>query len=117
SLALGYWQVVKAPELAAAPNNPRSIEEAAGVVRGKLLDRNGRPLATSEATPESVVRHYGLPAAWPATGYHSLKYGNAAFEAAFDEQLRGQRSPDVLERLRGELSNRPPVGSDVVLTI
>jgi peptidoglycan glycosyltransferase len=51
------------------------------------------------------------------TGYHSLRYGNTGIEAAFDEHLRGQRSPDVLERLRGELTHQRPVGSDVVLTI
>jgi penicillin-binding protein A len=117
ALALGYWQVVRAPELDAAPNNPRTVEEAARVVRGKLLDRNGQPLATSEVTPQGVVRHYGLAAASPVTGYHSLKYGNTGIEDAFDEQLRGQRSPDVLARLQGELSGRRPVGSDVVLTI
>jgi cell division protein FtsI/penicillin-binding protein 2 len=66
-LTLGFWQVVKAPELDAAPNNPRTIEEAARVVRGKLLDRNGQPLARSEVTPQGVARHYGLPAASPIT--------------------------------------------------
>jgi penicillin-binding protein A len=116
-LTLGFWQVVKAPELDAAPNNPRTIEEAARVVRGKLLDRNGQPLARSEVTPQGVARHYGLPAASPITGYHSLRYGNTGIEAAFDEQLRGQRSPDLLDRLRGELTHSRPIGSDVVLTV
>lgn len=117
TLALGYWQVVRAPELSAAPGNPRRIEEAARVDRGSLLDRRGRPLASSEVTPQAVVRRYELPAAAAVTGYHSLRYGNTGIEAAFDEQLRGYRSPDLRDRLLGELTNRRPVGSDVVLTI
>src|SRR5207249_5669107 len=85
--------------------------------RGKLLDRTGQPLATSEIGPNGQVRFYGLPGAVPATGYHSLKYGNSGIEAAFDEQLRGDRSPDVLDRLRGELGRQQRRGSDVVLTL
>lgn len=116
-LTLGYWQVLRASDLDRSPNNPRTVEEAARTVRGKLLDRNGQPLARSELTPSGVVRHYASPAMAAVTGYHSLRYGNSGLEAAFDEQLRGQRSPDLLDRLRGDLTNRRPVGSDVVSTI
>src|SRR5215211_5759601 len=116
-VTLGFWQVLRAPELEAVPDNPRTIEEAARVERGKLLDRNGEPLATTQITAQGAARHYGLPAASPVTGYHSIRYGNTGVEAAFDEQLRGQRSPDLLARLRAELTHERPVGSDVVLTI
>ena len=81
-VTLGFWQVLKAPELEAAPNNPRTIEEAARVERGKLLDRNGEPLATTQITEQGAARYYGLPAASPATGYHSIRYGNTGVEAA-----------------------------------
>lgn len=117
SVALGYWQVVAGPELNADPRNPRRFEEAANVQRGRLLDRVGQPLAVSEWTPHGYVRRYTLPAAVAATGYFSLQYGSTGIEAAYDEQLRGQRSPDLLERLRAELLHRPVVGSDVQLTI
>ena len=116
-VTLGFWQVLRAPELEAAPDNPRTIEEAARVERGKLLDRNGEPLATTQITAQGAARYYGLPAASPVTGYHSIRYGNTGVEAAFDEQLRGQRSPDVVARLRADLTHQRPVGSDVVLTI
>lgn len=115
--ALGYWQVVAGPQLNTAPRNPRLTEEAARVQRGRLLDRTGQPLAVSERTAQGFVRRYPLPAAVAATGYYSLRYGSTGIEAAFDEQLRGQRSPDLLERLRADLLHPPVVGSDVQLTI
>jgi peptidoglycan glycosyltransferase len=117
ALTLGYWQVFRSADLAARPNNPRLAEEAARTIRGKLLDRTGQPLAHSEVTPNGVVRRYALPAASPVTGYFSGRYGSSAIEAAFDAQLRGERSPDLVERLRGELTHRRQVGSDVVLTV
>ena len=117
SLTLGYWQVVRAPQLEAMPGNPRLAEEAARTVRGKILDQTGQPFATSEVTPQGVVRRYSMPAASPITGYHSGRFGNSGVEAAYDAQLRGERSPDLVERLRNELTRARPVGSDVVLTV
>jgi peptidoglycan glycosyltransferase len=117
ALTLGYWQVLRGPELEAAPNNPRLAEEAARVARGAILDRTGEPLARSEVAPEGVVRHYSHPSVSSVTGYHSTRFGSSGIEAAFDEQLRGLRSPDPLERLRQELTHSRTVGSDVVLTV
>jgi penicillin-binding protein A len=114
---LGYWQVLRAPELEAASNNPRLAEEAARVVRGAILDRTGRPLARSEVTPDGVVRRYSDPSVAAVTGYHSIRFGSSGIEASYDEQLRGARSPDPLERLRHELTHGRTVGSDVMSTI
>lgn len=116
-LTLGFWQVVRAPELETMPGNPRLAEEAARVVRGKIVDRAGQALASSEVTPQGVVRRYSLPAAAPITGYRSARYGSSGIEAAYDAQLRGDRSPDLLDRLRNGLTRARPVGSDVVLTV
>jgi penicillin-binding protein A len=117
SLTLGFWQVVKAPELDAAANNPRTAEAAARVLRGALLDRNGQPIARSELTPQGVARHYASPAFSTVTGYFSQRYGASNIEAAFDGPLRGDRSPDLAERLRSEVTNQRTIGSDVMLTI
>ena len=51
ALALGYWQFFRQDELLARPTNPRIAEEAARVVRGKILDRTGMVLAENVPTP------------------------------------------------------------------
>src|SRR6476646_3974153 len=116
-LSLGYWQVIQAPELASAPGNPRRIEQAALVQRGKLLDRNGQVLASSEPSADGLQRRYAMPAAAPVTGYHSLRFGDSGLEAEFNAQLSGQRTPDPLEQARSKLLGQAVVGSDVVSTI
>ena len=117
ALTLGYWQALAGPELAARSSNPRVVEAAQRVQRGRLLDRNLQPLATTEMTPEGARRHYGSPAFTAVTGYHSPRYGDSGLEAAFAAELRGERSPDPLGRLRQHLLGSPTVGSDLVLTI
>jgi penicillin-binding protein A len=116
-LTLGYWQALAGPDLAARPSNPRVVEAAERVQRGRLLDRNLQPLATTEMTPQGARRYYGSPAFTAVTGYHSPRYGDSGLEAAFAAELRGERSPDPLARLRQQLLGSPTVGSDVVLTI
>jgi peptidoglycan glycosyltransferase len=107
-----YWQVVRAPELAARDDNPRLVQAELRVQRGRLLDRRGQVLAYSEPLTGSVFqRRYPQPAAVHAVGYYSLRYGAGGAEAAFDTTLRGQLLP--LDRLL----HRPQVGSDVALSL
>ena len=41
---LVYWQIVRSPALQVVPENPRLVEEEARIVRGEVLDRQGKPL-------------------------------------------------------------------------
>src|SRR5439155_18545352 len=114
---LGCWEALRGPELRADARNPRLVEEAARNQRGRLLDRNGEVLAESIKTGSGLTRRYADAAASPVTGYFSPRYGSAGIEAAFDRELRGERSPDLPARLLADLTHRQPVGSDVLLTI
>jgi len=115
--SLLYWQVARAPGLAAREDNPRLVQAELRVRRGRLLDRNGEVLAYSDPQPDPsgldgvVQRHYPQPDASHAVGYYSLRYGTGGAEAAFDNTLRGQLSP--LDRLL----HRPQAGYDARLSI
>ena len=116
AVTLGYWQVLRAPELEAAPNNPRLAEEAARVLRGAILDRTGRPLARSELTPDGVARRYSDPSVAAVTGYHSIRFGSSGLEAAFDEQLGDvgrhlQRAAQSYNRAVASLDSRVRVSA------
>jgi peptidoglycan glycosyltransferase len=114
--ALAHWQVTESAALTARANNPRRVEEAARIARGRILDRNGAVLASTPVDGNGE-RRYALPALVHTVGYHSLRFGNAGVEASYDAYLRGARGGNPLGRLRDQLLHRAPVGSDVVLTI
>jgi len=115
--SLLYWQVARAPGLAAREDNPRLVQAELRVRRGRLLDRNGEVLAYSDPQPDPsgldgvVQRHYPEPDASHTVGYYSLRYGTGGAEAAFDNTLRGQLAP--LDRLL----HRPQAGYDARLSI
>jgi penicillin-binding protein A len=115
--ALGWWQVVQADALQARSNNPRTVEEEARIVRGRILDRNGAVLAENAANAPGGARQYSLPALVHVVGYHSPRFGSAGIEDTFDAFLRGARSGSLLARLGDQLVHRAPVGADLRLTL
>ncbi|HEX2265271.1 MAG TPA: hypothetical protein VHH14_03225, partial [Solirubrobacterales bacterium] len=120
ALAAGllYWQVVAADEMVGDPtlNGYRIDARARQDVRGRILDRNGQPLAVSEPSPEGRIRRYPYPPAAHVTGYWSRRYGTSGLEAAYDRALRGDQAGGAAA-LRDRLLHRPVVGLDVVTTI
>lgn len=117
ALALGYWQVVRAADLGTDPQNPRVAEARLDAPRGRILDRAGQVLAVSERTPEGMRRRYAVPSLVHTIGFQSARFGVTNLEARYDAQLRGERSPDPLQRLQNELFHRQPRPDDLVLTV
>jgi peptidoglycan glycosyltransferase len=118
ALALGYWQFFRQDELLARATNPRIAEEARRIVRGRILDRDGRVLAENQPLPDGGSRRtYPTGGLANLVGYHSERFGNSGLEEKFDDYLRGARSADPFDRLISSLLHRPTVGSDLVLTL
>lgn len=121
TLGLVYWQVVRAPELIARPDNPRPIEEERRIRRGRILDRRGVELVGTNVDVEGkALRFYRYPPLVHVTGYHSLRYGTAGLEGAYNARLRGEaeeKERDPLTALMDDLLHRPQTGGDITLTI
>jgi cell division protein FtsW (lipid II flippase)/cell division protein FtsI/penicillin-binding protein 2 len=118
ALTCGYWSVLRAGWLVAREDNPRRVEYEQRIVRGRILDRNGAPLADVTVGPDGrVTRTYPEPAAAPVVGYASLRHGTGGIEAAFDRVLRGEAGRSVWETAWDNLLHRPPRGRDVQLTL
>jgi peptidoglycan glycosyltransferase len=109
--ALGYWQIVRAPDLGTDASNPRVADARLNEARGRILDRNGVVLA--EETP----RHYADPSMVHTIGMHSDRFGDTNLEAAFDAELRGERALSPVERLGQLLFHSQPRPNDLVLTV
>ncbi|HET6316938.1 MAG TPA: penicillin-binding protein 2 [Chloroflexota bacterium] len=116
AVALGYWQVARS-DLAGDPANPRVAEQRLYQPRGRILDRNGVVLASSEPTPEGMMRRYPKPSLVHTIGFYSPRFGETNLEQAFDAELRGEHAPSIWERLTASLIHRTPQPPDLVLTI
>jgi len=95
-----YWQVLRADELASSPTDAKVVAASAAVVRGRILDRDGRTLASSRRTEDGTpYRIYADPALSHPVGYASSLYGAAGLERAYAAELTGTGGGDPLARL------------------
>jgi cell division protein FtsW (lipid II flippase) len=112
------WQVVLAPFLISRTDNPRRVVAEQRVDRGRLLTRNGVPVAETVIGEDGIAqRRYPYSNLSSVTGYYSLRYGVGGTEAAFDAILRGTANLSDREQLLNALLHRPLRGDDVSLTI
>jgi cell division protein FtsW (lipid II flippase) len=117
-LMLGWWSIVRAPELVSRTDNPRRAIEQRVSLRGRILDRNGIVLAESIGEPGEYRRTYPLGSAASVIGYDSSQFGQSGLELAMDPYLRGDLGHEPYQvawtRL---LKSSPPSGVDVFLTL
>jgi peptidoglycan glycosyltransferase len=118
SLALPYWQMMRAPELLARADNPRPAEEERRIERGRILSADGQELAASRRGANGVSsRTYSYAPLAATVGYWSGRYGNGGIEAARDLDLRGDGRLTSLDALNRRLLHQPVIGDDVILSI
>ncbi|MDX1413486.1 MAG: penicillin-binding transpeptidase domain-containing protein [Candidatus Promineifilaceae bacterium] len=91
-LGLFYWNVLRAEIILTRNDNPRILEQELRILRGEILDRNGKVLAVSSGEPDRLQRVYPIPEVGPAVGFYSITHGTAGVEDGFDEILRN--NPD-----------------------
>ena len=114
----GYWQVVQAPPLSAAPDNPAVIAAARQVLRGPILDREGTVLASNERDRNNEpYRVYKDPVMSPVIGYASRLFGSAGIERAYEAQLTGLTRPDPVQDLLKKFEADPTDPQALTLTI
>lgn len=115
---LVLWQVALAPFLVGRQDNPRLVIAEQRIDRGRLLTRNGIPIAETIINEDGLARrHYPYPSLSSVTGYYSLRHGVAGTESAFDPMLRGTAGQTAEAAFVDDLLHRPLVGQDITLTI
>jgi penicillin-binding protein A len=108
ALGAGYWQVLRSPDLSRAADNPAVIAAARNVVRGKIVDRDGKVLASNRrsATTGEPYRVYADRAFSTVIGYASSDFGTAGLENAWNAELTGIANGDpigdVLRKFRSD---------------
>jgi cell division protein FtsW (lipid II flippase) len=115
---LMLWQVALAPFLVNRPDNPRPVIAEQTVRRGRLLTREGVPVAETTFAEDGVARRrYPYPNLSSVTGYYSIRYGAGGTEAEFNPVLRGAVGLTAEDKFWNGLLHRPLRGEDVTLTI
>jgi penicillin-binding protein A len=90
ALGAGYWQVLRSPDMSREPDNPLVIAAARNVVRGQIVDRDGKVLASNKRdTNGEPYRVYGDRAFSTVIGYASRQFGTAGLERAWNSELTG----------------------------
>ena len=113
ALGAGYWQVVEAQRLSTAPDNPAVIALARRVLRGPIVDRDGRWLAQSTRDKNGETRReYRDDALSHVLGYASRQYGTTGLERAYNAELIGLSGSDPFGGLLRKFGSTPsePLG-------
>jgi penicillin-binding protein A len=118
-LNANYLQVVKASSLHENNHNPRLISEEYSRQRGPIVV-GSKQVARSVATDDRLkyLRQYTEPKLYaPATGFYSLVYGANGIEQTENSVLAGTDSSLFVRRIIDLLTQTPPKGGSVVLTL
>jgi peptidoglycan glycosyltransferase len=88
---VGYWSVVRGPELETHARNPRRIEAQARIPRGGIYDRYGETLVASVWENNGYKRRFSGPHSLSQTiGYFHPRFGTSGLERTYDTDLRGR---------------------------
>jgi peptidoglycan glycosyltransferase len=110
---LAYWQVFRT-DLANDARNPRVLAAFADPHRGRILDRDGNVLASSN--PDGT-RHYADASVAHEVGYLDARYGSQGAELVFNDLLAGSAGGTWERALQAEFLRQERNGLDVRLTI
>jgi len=119
---MGVLQVedgkISLSESATLIRNPRSLRRERYAVRGRILDRQYRPLAYSEVHKKgNATRKYPYGQIFSSlVGYTGIAYGSSGFERIYADYLLGKQERSIFQKLfhRGHTDR---IGGDVVLTL
>jgi len=115
---ISYIQLVESEFLSTNALNRRSIEAAAQIKRGSIVDRNGKVLAFSErGQDDRYERRYPYgPILANIIGYTDIKYGTTGIENSYNGELSGVINP---LHFFGPIANlwTAKTGNNVIMTI
>jgi penicillin-binding protein A len=109
ALGAGYWQVLRSPDLSNAPDNPAVIAAARNVVRGQIVDRDGKVLASNRRNADTgePYRVYTDRAFSTVIGYATPQFGTAGLERSWNAQLTGVSNGNPIGDLLRKFQSDP----------
>ncbi len=118
ALTVGWWAIIRGPDLLTRTDNPRRSIADRFVPRGDLIDRNNNEISITTGTSGNYSRMYLYPDLSSVVGYTHPVYGQAGLEANLDDFLRGlQGNPAISIWSEHLLYGSSPPGLDVRLSL
>jgi len=118
SIIIGWWSIVRSPNLIARTDNPRRSMSDLYVKRGSILDRNNNPINITSGEAGSYFRKTNYPPLSNIVGYTNPLYGQSGLEASMDDYLRGwSGNPPQAVWHQHLLYGQPPPGVDIRLSL
>lgn len=125
---IAYFQVFKAPDIAAKQSNKRILAKSNEVLRGTIYDRNQNPLTASQGKDAlTQVREYkGGELYAHVLGYINSQYGATGLEYKYSSELTNYRnitlksfvkSLNVVEAFNNRGKKEEKIGNDLVTTL
>ena len=108
ALGAGYWQVLRSPDLSRAPDNPVVIAAARNVVRGQIVDRDGKVLTSNKRDENGEpYRVYADRSFSTVIGYASRQYGTAGLERSWNAELTGVSNGNAIGDILRKFQSNP----------
>jgi peptidoglycan glycosyltransferase len=115
---LSYFEVFQAAEMQKNAYNKRQWVNEENILRGMIVDRNGKPLASSEKTENGQIRHYPFGSLYShIIGYSLKEYGKAGLEASYNQELLNIDPHNPIKEFKEKISGTSKDGNNLVLTI
>lgn len=115
---LSYFETFQAARVVTNSYNKRQWLNEEYVLRGTIVDRNGKALAYSEKIEDKQVRQYKYGRLYShVIGYSSKEYGKAGLEASYNSQLLNISENNPLLEIRDKITGPREKGNNLRLTV
>lgn len=114
---ISYFQVFKAEAIKANSYNKRLWLNEENVLRGSILDRNGKVISYSEKKDDKNKRYYPYGSLYShIIGYSYRQYGKSGLEKEYNNELLDINESNALNEIKNLVLPKS-VGNDLKLTI
>ena len=115
---LTYFELFMKDRIINNSYNQRLNDNESGVMRGSILDRNGKVLAKSRINGNTQERIYPYGSLYSQIiGYDSRIYGKSLLEASYNAYLSNRYDIHSILDISGKVAGYKPSGANVSLTI
>ena len=115
---LSYFEIFQSKSIEAHSYNRRQWLNEENVLRGSIVDRNGKALAHSEKDGDLQTRVYKYGSLYShIIGYSYREYGKAGLEASYNKTLIGADEINPIRVITEKITGPRKQGNNLILTI
>lgn len=115
---LSYFEIFTSSKIEKNSYNKRQWLDEDHILRGKILDRNGKVLAYSSKEGKNKERHYKYNSLYShIIGYSYREYGKSGLEKTYNKELLDLTENKSINEIKKLISNEESKGNNLILTI